>query len=122
MRMKYCATVAALHTPDRKAEMQLVALMEKFTSAHGLRLAGGQPAGTNEYQDKTTVLDLSFGLGGLGSAVTLFYAGSTGDAVKADLDSYMARQVNPVFKVRNAATSPGSSPLGLPMRRNRMAT
>ena len=107
VRMKYCATVAALHTTDRKAEMQLVALMEKFTRAHGLRSAGDQPADTAEYQDGTTVLDLSFGLGGLGSVVTLFYPGSSGDAVKAELDSYLVRQVNPVFKVRQCSDIPG---------------
>ena len=107
VRMKYCATVAALRTSDRQAEMQLVGLMENFTNVHGLRRVSSQEADTIEYQDGTTVLDLSFDVGSFGSVVTLFYPGSSGDAVKADLDSYLVEGVNPVFKVRQCSDIPG---------------
>ena len=116
VRMKYCATVAALHTADRKAELRLVTLMEKFTSAHGLRRAGVKFADTNEYKDGTTALDLSFGVGGFGSLVTLFYPGSSGDDVKAELNSYLVQQVNPVFKVRQCSDIPGFKDSGASRR------
>jgi hypothetical protein len=112
VRMKYCATVAALHGSDGNAETQLVGLMENFTNTHGLQRAASQQADTREYQDRTISLDLTLGMGEFGAMVTLFYPGSTGDSVKTDLDSYLAEQVNPVFKVTQCSAIPGFKPPG----------
>ena len=113
VQAKYCATVAAFHASDRRAEKQLVTLIEKFAAAHHLELVDGQQVDTNEYRGKATLLDLTFGMGDFGSVVTLFYEGSAGDYVKTELNTYLAQQVNPIFKVRQCSDIPGFAPPAL---------
>ncbi|MBL6853137.1 MAG: hypothetical protein ISS15_09275 [Alphaproteobacteria bacterium] len=107
IKARYCATVAAHHAADRKADRQLSSLMDAFARRHELGLNGEHQVGTDEYRGVSAILDVTFGMGEFGAVVALYSEKASDNALVAALDGYLRDDVAPVFKVTLCNRIPG---------------